>query len=330
MSTSADTTDLREPWRTLWRRKFLIVLTTAVVAAIAFGVTMLQAPRYEATTDILFENFETPVTESLFSPYPPIGVDPVRALQTEIQLVQSEAVKDSVRRSLAVDVRPEIVVEPVGQSNLIRITAGDRNADHAAAIANAYAYAYILFRKGTATDAKIAAERALAAEIAEVDQRIDALAAQINATPPDPAGGLSATLAAQREALISQSVTLSTRLRQLRVEAATTGQARVVVSATAPTSAASPKPLIATALGVAWGALLGVAMAFILERRSGRRLRSPDGSVPRYAGVHAEPAAESLPFPSATSQPETVPAGPPALDGDDGRGSLPPSDGESG
>ena len=67
MSTSADTTDLHEPWRTLWRRKFLIVLTTAVVAAVAFGVTMLQAPRYDAVTDILFENFEAPVTESLFS-----------------------------------------------------------------------------------------------------------------------------------------------------------------------------------------------------------------------------------------------------------------------
>ena len=70
MSTSADTTDLHEPWRTLWRRKFLIVLTTAVVAAVAFGATMLQAPRYEAATDILFETLETPVTESLFSPAP--------------------------------------------------------------------------------------------------------------------------------------------------------------------------------------------------------------------------------------------------------------------
>ena len=103
--------------------------------------------------------------------------------------------KDSVRRSLAVDVAPEIVVEPVGQSNLIRIIAGDRNADHAAAIANAYAESYILFRKGTATDAKIAAERALAAEIAEVDQQSTPLDERINATPPDPSGGLSAKLA---------------------------------------------------------------------------------------------------------------------------------------
>ena len=188
MSTPADMTDLHEPWRTLWRRKFLIVLTTAVVAAVAFGATSLQAPRYDAATDILFENFETPVTESLFSAYPPLGVDPVRALQTEIQLVRSEAVKDSVRRILAVDVAPEIIVEPIGQSNLIKIIAGDRNADHAAAIANAYAESYILFRKGMATDAKIAAERALSAELDEVGQRVNALDQQINASPTGSGG----------------------------------------------------------------------------------------------------------------------------------------------
>ena len=329
MSTSADTTDLREPWRTLWRRKFLIVLTTAAVAAVAFGVTMLQPPRYEATVDILFENFEAPVTESLFSPHPPIDVDPVRALQTEIQLVRSEDVKDAVRRLLGVDVAPEIVVEPVGQSNLIRIVAGDRNADHAAAIANAYAEAYIGFRTETAIDAKIAAERALEAELDEVEQQVVALEERINASPPDPAGGLSASLASEREALISEHVTLSTRLRELRVEAETTGRARILAPAMAPTSPASPKPVTATALGVAWGALLGVTMAFIIEYRSGRRRRSPRASGAHHARVQAKPATEWPPFPSA-SRPETVPANRPALDEHDGRRSLPPPDGETG
>jgi uncharacterized protein involved in exopolysaccharide biosynthesis len=238
-------------------------------------------------------------------------------------------VKDSVRHSLARDVAPEIDVVPIGQSNLIRITARDRNADHAAAIANAYAESYIQFRRGTATDAKTAAEQALTVEMAEVGQQVDALEQQIKATPPDRTGGLDASLASQREALIAQYVTLSTRLRELRVEAATTGQARVVVPAAAPTSPASPKPLIATAIGVAWGALLGVAMAIIIERRSRRRLTSPHWSGARDAGVQAEPAAESLPFPSA-GRPETVGARPPALDGDVGGRSLPPSDGEEG
>jgi uncharacterized protein involved in exopolysaccharide biosynthesis len=344
MSMSADTTDLREPWRTLWRRKFLIVLTTAVVAALAFGATMLQAPRYEAATEILFETFETPVTESLFSPLPPIGVDPVRALQTEIQLVRSKAVQDSVRRSLAVDVAPDIVVEPVGQSNLIRIIAADRNADRAAAIANAYAESYIQFRRGTATDAKTRAERALAAQLAELDPQVDALELRINATPLDPAGGLSANLASEREALISEYVTLTTRLRELRVEAATTGRALVVVPAVAPKSPASPKPLIATALGVAWGALLGVAMAFIIERLRGRhRLAQPalPGDVPlthvatwwprrmrRVAENGSESGAQGPPFRSA-GRPETVPARPPALDEDVGRSSLSLPDGET-
>jgi uncharacterized protein involved in exopolysaccharide biosynthesis len=334
MSTSSDTTDLHEPWRTLWRRKFLIVLTTTVVAAVAFGATMLQAPRYEAATDILFETFEPPARESLFASFPdPTGVDPVRALQTEIQLVRSEAVKDSVRRRLAVDVAPEIVVEPVGQSNLIRIIARDRNADHAAAIANAYAESYILFRKGMATRTKIATEQALTAEIAELDPLVDALDQRINATPPDPAGGLSAKLASEREALISEYVTLTTRLREVRVEAATTGWARVVVPAMAPTFPASPKRLIATALGVAWGALLGVAMAFIIERLSGRRRLAqhalPGDARLTHVATGSESEAQGPPFRSA-GRPETVRARPPALDEHVGRRSLPPTDGETG
>ena len=344
MSTSADTTDLREPWRTLWRRKFLIVLTTAVVGAVAFGAAMLQAPRYQAATDILFETPESPVTESLsFSPSGgATSVDPVRALQTEIQLVRSEAVKDAVRRSLAVDVAPEIVVEPVGQSNLIRIIAGDRNADHAAAIANAYAESYILFRRGTATSA---AEKALAAEIAEVDQQINLFDEQINAAPPDPRADVLAKQASVREALISEYVTLSTRLRQVRVGAAARKErVSVVVPAMAPTSPASPKPLIATALGVAWGAMLGVTMAFIIERLSGRR-RLAQRALPgdarltnvatsrpwrrrRVAENGSESGAQGLPVRSA-GRPETGRAGT-ALDEHVGGGSLPSPDGETG
>jgi len=331
MIMSTDATDLHEPWRTLWRWKYLIVLVTAIVAAVAFGVAMLQTPRYEAAADILFETPESPVTGSLsFSPSGGVtAVDPVRALQTEIQLVRSAAVEDAVRHSLGRGVAPEIDVEPIGQSNLIRIVARDRNADQAAAIANAYAQSYVQFRGGRVTDARIAAEQALTAEMAEVDKQVGDLEQRIGTTPPDPAGGLDAGLASQREALISQYVTLSTRLRELRVEAATTGQARVVVPATAPASPASPKPLIATAIGVAWGALLGVAIAFIIERRSRRTLTARHVSDARDARVHAEPATESLPFPQA-GQPKTAEATQPELGGHAGGRSLLPSDGKAG
>lgn len=262
---SAKTNDLPEPWRTFQRRKVLIVVVTAVVAAIAFSAAKLQPPRYEAVTDILFE---TPVTEPLFPPSDLTAGDPVRALQTEIQLVRSEAVTDSVRRTLGVDVAPEVAVEPVGQSNVIRIIAADRVPDNAAAIGNAYADSYIQVRRDVATDARNTAEQALAAEIAEVGRQVDALNQQIDAASAET----SASLASERDALVSQGSALSTRLREVRVEAAAaTGRARVVVPATAPTSPVSPKPLIATAVGVAFGLLLGMTMAMLVERRSGRR-----------------------------------------------------------
>lgn len=265
MSTFTETTSLQEPWRTIRRRKFLIVLSTAVVAVAAFGAAKLQPPRYEAATDILFE---IPVTEPLFMPAGDTGGDPVRALQTEVQLVRSEAVTDSVRRSLRVNVAPEVVVQPVGQSNIIRIIAADRVPDHAAEIANAYADSYIQVRRDVATDARSTAEEALAAEIAEVGRQVDALIERINSAPPE----MGASLVSERDALISQGATLSTRLREVRVEAAaTTGRARVVVPATAPTSPVSPKPLIATAVGVAFGLLLGVTLATLIEHRNGRR-----------------------------------------------------------
>ncbi|WP_197378834.1 Wzz/FepE/Etk N-terminal domain-containing protein [Mycolicibacterium mengxianglii] len=267
MSTIAATNNLQEPWFTLRRHRLLILLTTILVAAVSYVTANLQPPRYEASADILFE---IPVTEPLFLPADAAGGDPVRTLQTEIQLVSSEAVEDAVRRSLHVEDAPEVAVEPVGQSDVIRIIAADRVPANAAAIANAYAASYIEVRKDVATDARGAAERALEAEIAEVGRQIAAINQRIEAAPTDVT-----SLVQERDALVSQGSTLSIRLREVRIEAAAaTGRARVVATATAPASPVAPKPLIAAAVGVAFGLLFGAALAVAIERRNDRRRRA--------------------------------------------------------
>jgi uncharacterized protein involved in exopolysaccharide biosynthesis len=258
----------------------LIVVLTLAVGAVAFGVSLVQHRQYEAHADVLLE---PSVTDSLFSPGATTGTDPVRAMQTETELVQSESVKDAVRRDLDVGEAPSVTAEPVGQSNVLRISARDRNASRAAAIANSYANAYIDFRKSTEADARNAADQQLQTQITQIAGEIAAVDAEIDNAPADQQASVAARLGSQRDALVNQQSDLATRQREMRVQSAlATGGAQLVVTATPPGSAVAPKPVLNLAIGLALGALLGIGLAFAFDSFD-RRSRATGGG----SAVHA-------------------------------------------
>jgi polysaccharide biosynthesis transport protein len=249
----------------LWRRRWLIVGTTLVVAVVGLGVSLLGPNKYEASTDILVE---TASPGAVFSPDLAAGGDPVRRLQTEIQLVQSEAVRAAVRRKLERKDTPAVVVESVGQSDVIRIEASDTDATTAASIANAYAEAYIEARKATAA----AGENALQQQIADITRQIDDLDRQVSASPADQQATLTQRTASSRDSLVAERSALAGRLRELRVDGAIEGGgARILVPATTPDSAVQPTPLLSMAIGLAVGAALGCGLALLADHLDARR-----------------------------------------------------------
>jgi len=292
----------------LWRRKGLVLITIVVVGAVALGLSLLQHTAYEAHADVLL----TPSTsDALFTTGGAAAPDPVRAMQTDMQLVQSETVKDAVRRELGVPDAPPVTVTPIGQSNVLRIAARDADAEQAAAIANSYASSYIAFRKDMATRDRTAAEQALSAQSDDVGRQIDALNAIIDAAPLDQQTTVIERLAPQRDALITQQADLTTRLREVRVQAALEdGDAQIVSRAAPPHRRVAPTPVLTTAIGLALGAILGICLALLFARAAERRsLRSTDRTA-----AHDEAASSIDPSnrrPNG-SRPEDAPvAGPP-------------------
>ncbi len=137
---------------------------------------------YDAEAKVLLQ---TRSTESLFDNDTGQRSDPNRALQTEIEVLESQPVQDAVRKRIGA--APTVKARGVGQTDVIAIRAESTIPKRAADVANAYATAYIDFRRQQAIDDVLAAAQQIQGKIGDLQKRIDSL----------PAG-------AQKDALIAQ------------------------------------------------------------------------------------------------------------------------------
>ena len=161
---------LREYGQVVLRRRWFVVLATLLPALIAIALTALQTPVYSASAQVLvqprgqdglFENQIVNLNE--------------RAIETEIQVVEGQAVQSRVQADLVLDEQPpEADARSVGQTDVISIEVRDTNAANAQILANAYAEAYIDVRREQAVSELLAAS-------AEVQTAIDELQADLDA-----------------------------------------------------------------------------------------------------------------------------------------------------
>jgi len=238
--------ELRDYLRVLRRRKWTIVTTTVIVVALAVGASVAQAKVYQGVADVLLQPRST---ESLFDPSSGQRNDPARAVQTEIQVLRSRPVRDLVRQQLGS--APRVSASPVGQTDVIQVKAEDPEPERAAAIANAYARAYIDYRRTQAVEGLLAAGEQIQAKIGEIQEQLDA-------TPPTATG--------VRDSLFQQQALFRQKLDQLQVDAALkTGGAQLVTPAVAPISPIRPTPERNGIVALAVGLMLGVGLAFLLE-----------------------------------------------------------------
>lgn len=247
--------ELRDYLRVLRRRRILIAMTTLVVVGAALVFSFLQTPVYRATAELLLQPRST---ESLFDPNGGLRGDPARAVQTEMQVLRSQPVREAVRAELGI--APVVSVRPVGQTDVIEVNAEGTEPKAAAATANAYAAAYIDFRRKQAVDDLFSAGKELQAKVTELQAQIDALPAPIPRAAADP--GRESRL----ETLLQQQGLFKQRLDQLQVDAALkTGGAQLVTEASVPTEPFKPTPERSGMVALAVGLLLGIGLAFLFE-----------------------------------------------------------------
>ncbi|MDQ4133752.1 MAG: polysaccharide biosynthesis tyrosine autokinase [Actinomycetota bacterium] len=254
--------DLRDYLSVLRRRKTTVVLAVFVVAASALAASLVQTKVYEGRARVLLEP-----RQSLFQSAVSPRVDPVQ-VETEMQFIQSEPVKEAAREKLGVV--PDVSVTPVGSTSVVDINVRAATPRRAAELATGYANAYIDYRRSQASDELEASGRELQVRVDELQKRIDALAAEMSAVPCPPASAGPCTqrdsIQKDRDALINQQVPLKLKLDQFQVDSSlATAGAELIAPSPIPKAPVQPRPVRNTLLGLGLGLVVGVALALLLD-----------------------------------------------------------------
>jgi capsular exopolysaccharide synthesis family protein len=206
------------------------------VAALLFSLR--QPERYESSASVLFRDVNNIASD-----------DPVREAATSVELLGTQEIKRAVSRRLAGKGPIADDVRGTERSgNILTITATEGDPKRAARSANAYASAFVAFRRSASEQKLVAEQRFLRAEIVRLGNRhADRL----------------------------RKASLRRRLRRLQFDRLQErGGTRIVSAAIPPTTASSPKPVRNTVVGAIVGAFLALLAAVVFERLD-PRLRSP-------------------------------------------------------
>ena len=255
--------ELRDYLRVLSRRKMVVIFTVVVVVGVAVLTSVLQEPIYKATARMLLQ---ARASESPFDPSTGQYIDRDRALATEIEVLKSESVEEEVRRQLGT--APGVFAASLGRTDVVTVSAESTDPERAAAVANAYASAYINVKRKQSVDGLLTAGKEIQEKVNNFQKQIDDLDAQVAAaagTGPDQAA-VRESLSVQRTALVDQKALFKQTLDKLTVDAnLATGGAQMVGRALVPTAPIKPTPKRNAVLAAIVGLLLGVGLAFLVE-----------------------------------------------------------------
>ncbi len=238
---------LRDYGDVVRRRKWVVIVSVLLAVLVATLLTAVQTPIYVSSSAVLVQPRGQDGLYNTQDTY----WDLDRAIQTEIQVIEGEAVQLRVQENLALDEPPSSVSgSQVGTSDVLSLSVRDANAANAQTLANAYAEAYIEIRREQSVGELLSA-------VNEVQVAIDDLQAELDALAEDDA---------RRPSLVAQLASFSTTLDQLRVDAALrTGGAAVIQTAALPISPVEPTPARTAVLAAVVGLMIGLGAAFLIE-----------------------------------------------------------------
>jgi len=283
--------EVREYLGVLRARKWTVLRVTAAAVAVAAVFTAFQKPVYQATAQVL-------VTFTSTSAGSGAKNEALGALNTEKTIVQSPTVAAGVVQELGLRVPASTLdnhlqVDVVSGATVLNIRYSDQSPDTAARIANAFADAYVVFKKDQA-------QRAVGASTDPLHQAIASVQAQLAKVETTLASasskGTIQALRNRRVSLASTLVDLQARLAEAELANATSAQ--VIKEAAVPSAPASPNWPRNVLGALAMGLALGVALAFTGEAvddrvKSHRQLEEMSG-VPTLASIPSAKARHGL------------------------------------
>ena len=258
-------TDLQEALEILWRYKWSILVITLLTVAVALFVSSRQTPVYESKASVLV----TPIDLGTGA------IPEVPNLPTEAELMSSVLIADIVADNLKIQADPRdllanLSVDQPTDTEILEVTYRDSVPVEARRLATGFAQAYLQYRRTTATEKVTKAAQALQVELGALQRRLEAIEKELARLADDEPG----RGALESEQAILQNLILQAQLDRLDLpDEITVG--RIIQPASTPSSPVSPNHFVNGLFGLFAGLALGIGLAFLRDRMSGR-LRSPE------------------------------------------------------
>jgi hypothetical protein len=282
--------------RAVGDRKRLILVATLLLVAATLGLSYVQTPVYQATTELFLQPSAVPmdgVTSNNAK-----GGDPNAVA---VNLLQGPIIRQRVADQLGR--APKIVA--VSAPGSIQVTAESTDPKRAAAVADAYVHQYLEFRKSQDTEALNKAIADLEPRYTDNQRRVNEIDRQIAGAAIFARESLERQLGPERSQRLSQANADLQLLNEYRLQLDRTANTAVVVTpARVPEDPVRPKPLRNAALrGPGWrGARRGSAPPPGGRWAAPRQGRGRSRSRGRSRRWRCPPANEAA-WPPATSRP---------------------------
>jgi succinoglycan biosynthesis transport protein ExoP len=228
----------------VWRRKWLVVIPIVVVTFVAMLLTLSETQLYRSSTEVLVK--EPPSATAIGAPERPMQQ---RVLQNELQRAQGSEIQRQVREIIGPEPLIGVRLAASEDVDVFVFTAESSSPEEAAEAANEYANVYIAERRASLTVDLEAQALVLGDQIQDIDQEI-----------ADASAGDASGLGAQRESYEFQLEQLTTSIRLAQQSGAS-----VIDAASVPGAPFQPKPIRTAALSIAFGAIIGLLAAFLVD-----------------------------------------------------------------
>jgi capsular polysaccharide biosynthesis protein len=254
------------------RRRWWIVLVLACLGVLAAGAYIAKAPKaYTATASVNVT--ATGVSQAQGGAVAGGRTSSAVNLDTEAQIVKSTSVADIAARALHSPVTTTALLGNVSvavpaNSSILQISCQAKSAAQASSCANAFAAAYLQNRNATAAGTTNSELKTVQGELTGLERSTTRLTLQIRSLPVNSTQRASAESQLQSES--GQLKVLASQAASLSAQAAANSGGSVISKATPPAKPSSPKKSIILPSGLLAGLLIGLVIAFLLDKRDTR------------------------------------------------------------
>ena len=303
------TDEIRQYLALLHRWLWLIVLGTVLAGASAFIASRLSTPIYEAATTLLISEGQQPSGPD----YSAILLSE-RLAKTYAEMLQGQPVLNAVEIHLGVSLEEaNVTVEPVRDTQLIRLKVQHPDPALAAAIANALPEAFIQQNEQPQAARFQSSLESLSGEMQRIQSEIDAAQLELEAARARPDAAGDGQIARLETLLAQYRATYAGLLQsyeEVRIaQARATDSLTVFEPATVPRSPALPRTRTNTLLAAVVGAMLAVGAAFLIEYLDDT-IKQPDQleravGLPTFASILRIPDADNGQGPVMATEPDS-------------------------